>query len=91
MTKQEMYNELINKYGEKQVVVAIEELSELSKELCKALRFKASKKAIIEEMADVYIMLDQMKLYFGIDKNDVVDAVIEKNKRTYQRLKDEKL
>ena len=49
----------------------IEEMSELTKAICKLKRAtsaeaaKAADDAIIEEMADVQIMLDQMRLIFG--------------------------
>lgn len=47
-----------------QKIVAIEELSELQKELCKSLRC-ADRGRIAEEIADVQIMLDQMVMLFG--------------------------
>lgn len=49
-----------------QAVVAIEELSELQKELCKMLRGKANNDHIAEEIADVEIMLQQMKDAFQL-------------------------
>ena len=61
-------------YGEEsQINIAIEEMAELTKALCKYKRAEATceKDAaignIIEEMADVQIMLDQLKIIF---KND---------------------
>ena len=51
---------------ESQVVVAIEEMSELQKELCKMLRSKTNVDHIAEEIADVEIMLAQMVEAFGI-------------------------
>lgn len=45
-----------------QFVVAIEEMSELTKELTKDLRGAHNADSIIEEIADVEIMLDQLKL-----------------------------
>lgn len=50
-------------YGfEKQAVILIEELSELTKETCKLLRddTSISGREIIEEIADVEIMLEQI-------------------------------
>lgn len=78
-----VFARLIEKFGEKQVIVAIEELSELQKELCKALRGKLDIDHITEEFADVWIMLQQMKLYFRIDSKkieDIVDSKIERSK-----------
>lgn len=51
---------------ESQAVVAIEEMSELQKELCKLLRGKPNIDHIAEEIADVEIMLAQMVEAFGI-------------------------
>ena len=87
--------QLIYKYGEKQVVVAIEELSELQKELCKSLRDKTNKENIIEEMADVIIMINQMQMYFKISDEELHQEINYKLNRTKERLlkievKDEK-
>jgi NTP pyrophosphatase (non-canonical NTP hydrolase) len=87
----ELYKKLIQTYGQTQMIVAIEELSELQKELTKSLRGKNNKESIIEEMADVYIMLEQMKLYYGIDDKAIIDKVEEKNNRTRDRLRKEEL
>lgn len=89
--KKDLYEDLIMKYGEAQVVVAIEELSELQKELCKSLRGKENKNAILEEMADVYIMLDQMKIWFMLDDAEIEQKIEEKNKRTKERFLNERL
>lgn len=67
--RNKIYDDLIKKFGPKaQVIVAIEELSELQKELCKYLRNNEQLflvKGIIEEIADVEIMLEQLKRLFG--------------------------
>ncbi len=56
----------IKKFGPgHQVIVAIEELSELQKELTKWLRGKCNHDGLLEEMADVSIMLNQLELIFG--------------------------
>ena len=47
-----------------QIVMVFEEMSELQKELCKYLRGKYSPANIAEEIADVEIMLEQMKMLF---------------------------
>ncbi len=81
-----VYKELIKKYGDKQLIVAVEELSELQKELCKALRGKPNKENIIEEFADVLIMLDQVKIYFKIEDDEIRDIIDQKIERTKERL-----
>lgn len=55
-----------------QMIMVCEEMSELQKELCKNLRGSDNKMAIAEEIADVEIMLDQMKILFGIHRNVAV-------------------
>lgn len=78
--------QLIEKYGSLQVIVAIEELSELQKELCKSLRGKTNKENIIEEMADCIIMINQMQLYFGISDKELNQLIVYKLNRTKERL-----
>lgn len=84
--QESVYVKLIEKYKDKQLIVAIEELSELQKELCKTLRGNINKENIIEELADVYIMLDQIKIYFSITSNEVKEMIDKKIERTKERL-----
>ena len=82
----ELYDKLIKQYGTTQMIVAIEELSELQKEVCKAFRNKYKKDDMLGEIADVYIMLEQLKLYFSISDEEVISTIEQKNKRTRERL-----
>ena len=50
--------------AEAQMVMAIEEMSELTKELCKRRRGRDNVEAIAEEVADVEIMFQQMVILF---------------------------
>ena len=84
--KTRIFKELIDKYGDKQVIVAIEELSELQKELCKYLRGNVNIENITEELADVQIMIEQMQMLFNIDSYDLVRKMDEKVLRTKERL-----
>lgn len=83
-----MYKQLFEKYDTKQIIVAIEELSELQKELCKMLRKDNTDNIehIKEEIADVSIMLDQLTYYFKIDENELLKIKTEKLERTKERL-----
>jgi len=47
--------------------MAIEEMSELTKELCKYFRYGNNEKEIAEEIADVKIMLTQLEMIFDVD------------------------
>lgn len=54
-----------------QVDIAIEEMSELIKELLKNRRGEENRSMIADEMADVYIMLEQLKFIFGINETEL--------------------
>ena len=54
--------------GEAQVLCLLEEMAELQEALCKHKRGRRTLEDIAEEIADVEIMLDQMKLLFHIEK-----------------------
>lgn len=84
----------IKTWGEEaQIVVAIEEMSELTKALSKYLRYYVAEQGdhgqivadIREEMADVGIMLNQMELIFG----DPTEEEILKLLRLEQRIEAE--
>ena len=80
---------IANHYGkEHQVLIAIEEMSELTKELCKYYRRYDRKKEIIEEVADAQIMLEQLIELFGI--SDEVDRMVDyKLNRQIRRMEQE--
>jgi hypothetical protein len=77
-------NDMINKFGEKQMIIAVEELSELQKEICKKLRNpnSTSDGHILEEMADVYIMLTQITIFYQLKVDDIMKIMKEKLERT---------
>lgn len=78
-----VYKRAILKFGQRsQVNVAIEEMSELTKELCKLNRGRDNRDHILEEIADVYIMLHQLTLIFdNPDEMQVIRYIDEKTKR----------
>lgn len=86
-----LYMFLIEQYKSKQLIVAIEELSELQKELTKALRGKDNVENIIEEIADVEIMIEQVKLYFNINEEHVKKEKVRKLERLQERIFNDKL
>lgn len=84
MKKKDVYNKVKQVYGiDAQVTKAVEELAELQKELCKFILDDGNMEHITEEMADVEIMIEQLKLIFG-NKREV--KVVKKAK--IQRLND---
>ena len=65
----QLYQDAIDFFGNlSQKVMVIEEMSELTKELCKELRDRGNIDHIAEELADVEITLAQIKLIYGIDE-----------------------
>jgi NTP pyrophosphatase (non-canonical NTP hydrolase) len=72
----QILTETIDTFGHRmQTMVAIEEMSELTKELVKHMRGQDNRDAIAEEIADVEIMLCQLRLMHGIKTTDI-DALI---------------
>ncbi len=87
--RREVYEKAIDKYGAKlQVQVAIEEMSELTKELCKDIRGNGVRENIVEELADATIMLEQLRLIYDCN-SDVCEEMDIKIRRLEDRIKDE--
>lgn len=86
MEQVKLYEYLLNKYEEKQLIVAIEEMSELTKEITKSLRGKTDISHLLEEYVDVVIMLEQVKIYYGLDEEKINKVKEQKLKRTEERL-----
>ena len=85
--RKKVYEAALIRFGKQnQLVVAIEELSELQKEICKYFRHEGKTQDFVEEVADVCIMLEQIILMFGLE--DDVKRVMEEK---VQRLIKEKL
>lgn len=80
----EVLQRALDTYGyDLQIMMVFEEMSELQKELCKYLRGKYSPENIAEEIADVEIMLEQMKMLFCC-----TDDVRNERRRKVERLKE---
>lgn len=88
MDFQKIYKKAIETYGENaQLDMAIEEMAELTKEICKKKRAADNRDEIIEEMADVYVMLEQLKIMCKIWDYEIIDQIQFKTKRLSERLK----
>ena len=73
MSEEEIYDKALEKFGmEAQILMCIEEMSELTKELCKNDRGVENSLKIAEELADVEIMLEQIALIFKVGKLVVI-------------------
>lgn len=96
------YEKFLNAWGEEsQERMAIEEMSELIKELCKKIRLerddfsenneeKLAKtiECVKEEIADVLNMAEQLEFYYGADEIEKIRE--EKMKRTLELLNEVK-
>lgn len=81
------YTNALITYGEKaQMVVALEELSECQKEICKVLRGSGNIDHLAEEIADATIMLEQLRYFLGLNEL-VCEKMDQKIMRLDQRLK----
>lgn len=86
--REKVYTNALVTYGEKmQMVVALEELSECQKEICKFLRGLGNAGNLAEEIADATICLEQMRIIFGL--NDIVcQKMDEKVKRLHELIQE---
>lgn len=80
----------VDTYGQTaQMDMAVEEMAELTKALCKVKRAAPGRETtaavsnVFEEIADVQIMLDQLRIIFG---GSTIDIEEEKLKRLKRRL-----
>lgn len=83
----------IKKYGvEKQLLICIEELSELIQAITKMERYpndETRKNDLTEELTDVLICLDYLALIYEIDEVKIDEIWSKKLKRLKERMKNE--
>lgn len=83
----------IDNYGQVQLLMVCEEMGELIQAISKMERLMDSKdkknrhkQHIIEEIADVQIMLDELMLYYHIDPDEVKAFKDDKIQRLKKRM-----
>jgi len=87
----EILHKAINTYGEdKQLLMLVEEMAELLVAITHKLRGRVEVEYITEEIADVYIMLEQAKIIFGISSDDINEQIDFKIKRLEKRMGEDK-
>jgi NTP pyrophosphatase (non-canonical NTP hydrolase) len=76
----QIYRTAIYAWGaENQEKMVVEEMSELTKEICKHWRGRDNLDAIADEIADVTIMLEQLRLIYGGKETDAwIDRKLER-------------
>ena len=87
--------ETVYLHGDKQYMTAVEEMAELMQALSKYLRIEYSCddnarlrepiNNITEEMADVYVMLEQLQLMLNIKNADIQSVIDKKLNRQFER------
>lgn len=84
------FNQSIIKYGEEpQCRQAMEECAELIQAINKCIRYPDRKDChnnLIEEIADVEIMLYQLKVMFNVSDDEVFEVKVQKAVRERERL-----
>lgn len=82
-----VYDDAITHYGkESQIMMAVEEMAELTKELAKAFRPDGTtREKLTDEIADVTIMMEQLRLVFDMNA-EVQDRIDYKVQRLAQRV-----
>ena len=84
--REEVYRTAWDTYGEStQLTVALEEMSEVQKEVCKYLRGKGNMDHLAEELADATIMIEQVRDMLNLG-DKVEQYMDEKISRLVQRV-----
>ena len=79
---------MIEMFGEEhQLILVTEECAELIKEVTKQLRGAANKQGILEEAADVLIMIRYLQLILHISDEELNEMIEYKINRTTERYK----
>lgn len=86
LSKDNEFLKIVGHNTHKEVInLVIEESSELIKELTKQNRGIGNVENLIEEIADVYIVLNQLKVKLKIDNEEIMKKINEKINRTVER------
>ena len=90
LDKETIMNKAIKIYGSMlQETVAMEEMAELIKEISKNIRGANNRKQLLEELADVNIMLKEIQLIHKISDEELEDEVVFKLVRLNNRLNED--
>lgn len=81
-----LLNQVLETLQDKAMVIAMEELAELQQAISKGIRGKLNKDNLTEEIADVYIVLDWIKMYFSVNDEELAKWYKYKENRIVDRL-----
>ena len=86
-TFEEKIKHLLNSQSDiENKAIIIEELSELQKEITKDIRKKLNKEHLLEEIADVIIVLHMAKEIYNISESELEEWVNKKMERNLKRI-----
>lgn len=99
--KKQDWLDIAERYGIKQIPVAIEEMAELTQVLTKYLRISQGGQFVLklmfevqdsieEELSDVIVMMIQLQYLFNIDNDTINKIADEKLKRTLKLMEEQK-
>ena len=89
MKNKDLFEQAIEKWGTGfQHIMVMEECAELIKECSKQLRGRGEYNKIIEEMADVSILIDQLKVMHGISEEEFENVCDKKIQKLVKMLDD---
>ena len=85
--QRKIIQKMLEKYQGTQMIIAIEELSELQKEICKKIRThnNSSNDNIEEEVADALIVIAQIIDYYELNTGNIEKIIDQKLQRTKER------
>ena len=87
MNVKEVLKKAIETYGkENQSMMLFEEMAELQKEVCKSLRGNNNHDEIVEEIANVLIMIEQLKIMHDVKYRELNEMLNFKINRLKERL-----
>ena len=89
-TFKEYVADIVDYHGiETSKIIAIEELSELQKEITKDLRGKFRKEFFMEELADVYIVMESLMQMYDVRTEEFHEYLCDKMQRNLTRIKND--
>ena len=84
-------NKAVEMLGDKAMVIAMEELSELQQAISKGIRGKLDKDNLAEEIADVMIILEWVKHKYDVTHGDIDRWLEFKRDRIIKRVQNDVL
>ena len=82
------YEKVKDVLNDRVLVIAVEELCELSQQLTKTLRGKMNKESLLEEYADALIVMEWIKKYCNLTDEEIKFWLYKKNSRNKKKIEE---